>query len=270
MGFLKDFLRFIKHILNNHKLLVTLIKNDFKKQYLGSYFGLLWAFIQPIMYIVVIWLVFTFGFRLVDTSNEVPFALWLISGMIPWFFFATSLSGGVNSIVKNAYLVKKVAFRVSILPLVQLGSSLIIHLVLILLLMLVSFFYDYNPSLYWFQIFYYIFCSLILLIGLSWLTSSIRVFVKDIGNLIAVVIQIGFWTTPIFWNADKVPEAYHFVLNYNPMYYIVEGFRDTFINEVWFWEKPMEGLYFITISLITFILGAIIFRKLRPHFGDVL
>lgn len=222
------------------------------------------------MFIVVIWFVFEIGFRTGPVTGDTPFFLWLICGMIPWFFFANAFTSGSNAIVGNSFLVKKVSFRISILPFVQIGSALIIHLVLVLLLITAFLFYGYRPSLYWIQSIYYIFCSFVLLIGLSWLTSSLRVFIKDVGNFIAVVLQIGFWATPIFWSLDLVPYKYRYIIELNPMFYIVDGFRDTFINHTWFWEKSFLSIYFVLFSFITLVFGAIVFRRLRPHFGDVL
>jgi lipopolysaccharide transport system permease protein/teichoic acid transport system permease protein len=256
--------------LNNKRLIITLIKNDFKKQYLGSYLGLFWAFAQPIVFILVIWFVFEVGFRASPITGETPFFLWLICGMIPWFFFANGLSNGSNAIVANAFLVRKVAFRTSILPLVQIGSTFVIHLVLVGLLIFAFLLYGYSPSLYWLQLFYYLFCLIFLLLGLSWLSSSIRVFVKDVSSFINILIQIGFWATPIFWSLNLVPQKYRYIIELNPMYYIVEGFRDTFIEQVWFWEKGFLTLYFLILSSFIFVSGAIVFRKLRIHFGDVL
>ena len=247
-----------------------MIKNDFKKQYLGSYLGLAWAFIQPITFILVIWFVFEIGFRVGPTTGDTPFFLWLICGMIPWFFFSNALNNGTNAVVGNAFLVKKVSFRISILPFVQIGSALIIHLSLVIFLLITFLFYGYMPSIYWLQLPYYIFCSVVLLLGLSWLTSSVRVFIKDVGNFIAVILQIGFWATPIFWSLDLVPQKYRYIIELNPMFYIVDGFRDTFINNIWFWEKSSLSIYFIIFSSVTLIFGAIVFRRLRPHFGDVL
>jgi ABC-type polysaccharide/polyol phosphate export permease len=130
--------------------------------------------------------------------------------------------------------------------------------------------YGYTPTLYWLQLLYYIFCTIVLLLGLTWLTSAIRVFVKDIGNFITVVIQIGFWATPIFWSLDLVPQEYRYIFELNPAFYIVEGFRDSLIAQVWFWEKGYLTPYFLMMVLFTFVVGAVVFRKLRVHFGDVL
>jgi ABC-type polysaccharide/polyol phosphate export permease len=237
---------------------------------LGSYLGLLWAFIQPIIFISVIWFVFEIGFRSGVIFGDTPFFLWLICGMIPWFFFADAVSSGTRAIVSNNFLVKKVAFRLSILPLVSISSAFIIHLVLFILLLIAFLLYGKMPSIYWLQAPYFIACTVFLVLGISWLTSAFRVFIKDVGNFITVIIQIGFWATPIFWSRDLVPEKYEYIIEFNPMAYIINGYRDTFINHVWFWENGAVTFYFWGIVAIILVVGIIVFKRLRPHFGDVL
>lgn len=270
MRYIKEFYRFLKHIYQSRELLSTLIKNDFKKQYLGSYLGLVWAFIQPLTFIVVIWFVFEIGFRAGPTTGGVPFFLYLITGMIPWFFISNAFTSGANSIVNNSFLVKKVAFRVSILPLVEIGSALIIHLALVGFLIVAFLLYGYMPTIYWLQLPFYILASIVLLLGLSWLTSAVRVFIKDIGSFIAVLMQIGFWATPIFWSIDMIPQKYQWILKLNPAFYIVDGYRNTFIKGSWFWEHQNITMYYFTLTIVCLGVGALVFKRLRPHFGDVL
>ena len=270
MRYLKEFFRFLKHIGESRKLLFTLAYNDFKEQYLGSYLGIIWALLRPALFILVIWFVFSAGFKAKPTDDGTPFVLWLLCGMIPWFFFAEAVSKGMNAIISSAYLVKKVAFRVSILPLVKVLSSLVIHLVLVTLLIIIFMLYGYYPDIYWLQLPYYILCTVFLVLGLGWLTSALRVFVKDIGEIIGVIIQFGFWLTPIFWSLKTIPVEYHYIVKLNPMFYVVEGFRNTFIHKVWFWETPADTLQFFLTASIILVLGAIVFKRLRPHFGDVL
>ncbi len=270
MRYIKEFFRFLKHIYSSRELLLTLIKNDFRKQYLGSYLGLIWAFIQPLTFIVVIWFVFEIGFRAGPTTDGTPFFLYLTTGMIPWFFISSAFTSGTNSIVANSFLVKKVSFRVSILPLVQIGSALIIHLALVGFLIGAFLLYGYMPTIYWLQLPFYMLCSIVLLLGLSWLTSAIRVFVKDVGNFIGVLMQIGFWATPIFWSIDMIPASYQWILKLNPAFYIVDGYRNTFIYETWFWENQNLTLYYFGLTIFCLAFGAIVFKRLRPHFGDVL
>jgi lipopolysaccharide transport system permease protein/teichoic acid transport system permease protein len=268
--YFKEFYRFIGHIVSNRSLLVALIRNDFKKQYLGSYLGLAWAFIQPLTFMVVIWFVFEVGFRAGPVHGDAPFFLWLMCGMVPWFFFADALRSGTNSIMTNSFLVKKVAFRVSILPLVDIGSALLIHLGLLGFLVVAFFLYGYYPSIFWLQLPFYLLCTVVLVLGIAWLTSAINVFIKDVGNVISVFLQMGFWLTPIFWTLELVPERFQYLIKLNPAYYIVDGYRNTFLNEVWFWEQHILGGYFLLVTLCFLAIGALVFKRLRPHFADVL
>ena len=270
MRYIKELCRFIKHLYQSKTLMFALIKNNFKKQYLGSYLGLAWAFIQPLMFMLVIWMVFELGFRIGPTSTGVPFFLWLLAGMVPWLFFADAIRSGADAVTSNAFLVKKVAFRVSILPLVNIGSSYLIHLGLVLFLVIALLIHGFWPSIHWFQLPYYMLLTILFTVGLSWLTGAIRVFVKDIGSVIAVFLQMGFWLTPVFWSLDLVPPKYHYLIQLNPAYYIVDGYRDTFISRVWFWEKPTWTLYYLGATLLLLIIGALVFKRLRPHFADVL
>ena len=269
MNYLKTFYRFLRDILKNKKLLVDLAKNDFKSRYMGNYLGILWAFVQPSVMIAIFWFVFQVGFKSVPVDNF-PFILWLIAGIVPWFFFAESLQTGTQSILSNSFLVKKVVFRVSLLPIIQIISALIIHIFFVLVLFGMFLYYGYGPTLYWLQIPYYIFYTLILLLGMSWMTSSIIVFFRDLGQIIAMFIQLFFWVTPIIWSFKIIPLEYQYIVEYNPIYYIVEGYRDSLIYNIWFWEKPALSIQYWIIAILFFFVGAVVFRKLRPHFADVL
>lgn len=188
---------FLKAIIQNRALLWSLTKNDFKQKYLGNILGISWAFIQPTATVLIFWFVFQVGFKSQPVDNF-PFILWLMAGMFPWFFFAEGLSSGTNSVVSNSFLVKKVVFRISLLPIISLISALAIHIFFIFFMFAMFFYYGYSPQLHWLQIIYYLFATTVLLLGLSWLTSSIVIFFKDIGQLVSMIIQFGFWLTPIF------------------------------------------------------------------------
>jgi ABC-type polysaccharide/polyol phosphate export permease len=264
-----NFYRFLRDVIRNRRLLIDLIKNDFKSRYLNNYLGVLWAFIQPTITILIFWFVFQVGFKAAPVQDT-PFVLWLIAGMIPWFFFAEALGSATNAILDNTFLVKKIVFRVSLLPIVKIASALIIHTFFIFFMLGMFLYYGYTPTLYWLQILYYLFATVILLLGISWINSSVVIFFRDLGQLVSMMIQFGFWLTPIFWMLTMVPEAYRWIFKLNPAYYITQGYRDALIDHVWFWDKPMETLQFWGITMIFFALGAIVFRKLRPHFADVL
>jgi len=247
----------------------SLTKNEFKQKYIGNILGIFWAFIQPAAMIAIFWFVFQVGFKSKPVDNF-PFILWLVAGMFPWFYFSEGLSTSMNSIYANAFLVKKVVFRVSLLPIIPLLSAVSIHIFFIFFMFGMFLYYGYSPEIYWLQLIYYVFATSFLLLGLAWLTSSIVIFFKDVGQFVAIIIQFGFWLTPIFWSLKTVPEKYHWIINLNPMAYIVNGYRDSMIYHKWFWEDMSGTLYFWIFAVVIFILGGFTFKKLRPHFADVL
>lgn len=256
-------------MLHKRELLWSLIKNDFKQRYLVNYLGVGWAFIQPAITILIFWFVFEVGFK-AQPIDDFPFILWLIAGMIPWFFFADGLNSASTSILDNSYLVNKVAFRVSMLPIVKIASAVCVHLFFVSFMVSIYLFYGVRFSAYWLQIPYYTFAASVLLVGLSWITSSIIIFVRDVGQLIVMLVQFGFWLTPIFWSLNMIPDQYHGVIELNPLVYIVDGYRNSLIYNVWFWEDVSMTVYFWTITIVIFGVGVFTFKKLRPHFADVL
>ncbi len=262
-------LGFLKDIFKNRAILLSLTKNEFKQRYLGNFLGVAWAFIQPTATIAIFWFVFQVGFKS-KPVGDYPFILWLIAGMLPWFFFAETLSIATNSILANNFLVKKVVFRVSLLPIISILTTLVVHLFFIGFMFGMFIYYGYSPDIYWIQTIYYLFALVVLLLGISWITSSVVVFFRDMGQIIAMVIQFGFWLTPIFWAIGMIPKQYHWVLKLNPIYYVIQGYRDSLIEHKWFWEHPNMTIYFWIVTIAIFIVGSVIFKRLRPHFADVL
>ncbi|CCN70284.1 ABC transporter permease [Vibrio nigripulchritudo] len=255
--------------IETRKVLLSLVLNEFKLKYFNNSLGMLWAFAQPLTTILVLWFVFQVGFKAVPVDN-VPFILWLSAGMIPWFFISDSINSGSSCIVSNEYLVKKVFFRVEVLPLVSILSNLIIHLFFIFLLLFMFILYGYNPNIYWIQIPYYIIASSTIVLAISMITSSLIVFIHDVKHIVGVMIQFGFWLTPIFWNLELVPTNYVNIVKLNPLIHIIDGYRGALIGNQWFWEQGWGAVYFWIFALIIFFAGNFTFKKLRPSFADVI
>lgn len=262
---------FLRSLIGSRVLLFSLIKDDFRSKYVTNFLGIFWAFIQPTTTIFVFWFVFEMGFKSGPVGEtQVPFVLWLICGLIPWFYFAESMISTSGAIRENAFLVKKIVFQVTLLPIVKQCSALIVHLFFVLFMLVLFLTYGYKPTLYWLQLIYYVFCATVLLIGLAWLTSSMVVFFHDLSQIISMVIQFGFWLTPIVWNITMVPEPYRWLFEANPAYYITNGFRHSLIDGVWFWTDLSAMAIFWGTALSILCLGVVVFKKLRPHFADSL
>jgi teichoic acid transport system permease protein len=255
---------------NNRQLIWGLSKNDFKTRFAGSYLGIVWAFIQPVVTVVVYWFVFTKGMRAGNMSNY-PYILYLMTGLVPWFYFSEAWNGGTNSLLEYNYLVKKVVFKISILPMVKVISSIFVHMFFIAFIVVLSWCYGYTPSIYTLQIFYYVICSMILVLGLSYITCSVAVFFRDLTQIINIILQIGIWVTPIMWDpTNTLSNKWQIVLKLNPMCYIVNGFRNSLLGRQFFWNDLIWTLYFWIVVLLIFVIGVSVFKKLRVHFADVL
>ncbi len=251
-------------------LTLRLARNDFKTRYAGSYLGIIWAFVQPIVTIFVYW--FVFSTLRAHAQRGVPFVLWLMAGLVPWFFFQEALNSGTNALVEYSYLVKKVVFKISILPIVKMCSALFVHIFFVAVTVLLYCVMGYIPGITVIQIFYYSGAMFIMVLGVCYLTSAVVIFFRDLTQIINICLQVGVWMTPIMWNFEdlNLNPVLRTIFKMNPMYYIVEGYRDCLINKVWFWERPFLTLYFWAFTAIMFFLGRRVFNKLRIHFADVL
>lgn len=254
---------------SKRRLILLMASREVKAHYVGSVLGFAWVLIHPVVMITVFWFVFSLGFK-VQPLNDVPFVVWLTAGLAPWFFFLNIVSGSTSSIVDNSHLIKKTIFFPQVLPIVKICASAVTHVVFVLVLLLLILFQGMAIDLWAIQSFYYLFCLLALAIGISWGTSALNVFVRDVGQVVAVSLQIGFWVTPIFWDIQMMSAKVQFLLKLNPVYYIIQGYRDSFISGTGFWEHPVHSLYFWCCTLTIMFLGGFVFRRLQPQFSDVL
>lgn len=266
----KEFFAFFRDIYRNKRLLLKFSWNDFKARYAGSFLGVFWAFINPMVTIVVYWFVFEKGLKAGMTDGNIPFILFLVSGIIAWFFFSDTVISATNCFRDYSYLVKKVVFNIKILPSAKMMANLYTHLFFILVTFALTIAYGFYPTMYSLQIFYYLFCLIMFMTGVTWITASVQPFFSDITQLINVIMQVLMWGSPILWDINQFPAIYHKFFKLNPLYYIVQGYRDTFFSKAWFWEHWKMGIYFWVFTLLLMLIGTIVYKKLRPHFSDVL
>ena len=264
-----DFLVFIAILSKRKFLILEMAKRDILTQHVGSMLGFFWTFINPLIIIFILWLVFSIGFRTAP-KGDIPFVVWLTAGMAIWITFAETVNGSTSIIISNPHLVKKVVFPLSIFPVVKLASSFITHLIFLIMLLSLILLHGMPISIYWLQAIYYFVAMSILVLGMSWITSSINVFARDTSQIVSIILQIGFWGTPIFWDPVIMPQKIQVFLKLNPMFYIVQGYRDSFIYFVPFWHHWQMTLYFWVVTGFVFVLGGMIFLALKPHFADVL
>lgn len=259
---------FLLDILAKRLVLLELAKRDFQQQFVGSYLGVVWAFLQPLLFLLVLYLIFSYGFR-AGQASDMPFSVYLVSGMIVWMYFSQTLGTMTGVIRGHSFLISKVDFRLSILPIVKILSGMLPHLFFIGVAIAIAWWHGFTPSLFTIQVFYYLIATVCLLLGLGWLTSSTNLFVSDVAKVVAVILQFGFWMTPIFWNITMVPQRYHWIVKLNPVHYLVQGYRDSLVAQVPFWHHYYQGIYFWLMTAFILLAGIGVFGKLRPHFAEV-
>lgn len=271
MRYLKQFILegfdFIKQIYLNRGIIWQLTKRDFKTKYVNNIFGLSWAILEPLAMMVILWFIFTFVRT--GRSTDVPFAIYLLTGLIAYDFFNKALNSATRSIANYAFLINKVSFRSAFIPIVKISSEVMLHFIIIAIVGLILVLNGIPITVFWLQIFYYLFATIFFLVGLTWLTSSISLFFPDLNYIITITMRVLFFFTPIFWDASMVPQEFLIYIRLNPLYYIVTGYRDSFLYSIPFWEHAYGSIYFWGLSAFIFVLGVIVFKKLRPYFADV-
>ena len=269
MNTIKMMYKTIIGITKDFRLLFSLACQDFKRKFAGSFFGIAWAFIQPILTILIYWIVFQYAFKSQDIG-DIPFILWFMAGMIPWLFISESIQLVSNVFLEYSYLVKKVIFNIDILPFVKIISSFMIHIFFVVFLIIICCIFGVTPNIYFLQYPYYLLCLFIFIYAVSLLTSSIMIFFRDLGQIISIILLAGMWATPITWNVTIFPDSVQKILKLNPFFYLVEGYRDVFVMERWFWEKPQLTIYFWGITALILGCGLYIYVRLKPYFSDTL
>jgi lipopolysaccharide transport system permease protein/teichoic acid transport system permease protein len=262
-------IKFIGQAFLHRGTIYAMALRDFESRYIGTLGGVIWTVIQPLATITVFYFVFAIGFR-VQSPSDTPFILWFVCGLAPWFLFNDTLQAISSSVTDNAHLVKKTVFPTEVLALVKILSALLPHLIFLIILVAMLFFIGVPLSIERTLLAYYFICIAALLLGIGWLLSALQVFYRDIGHVLPIFLNVWFWATPIVWPEQNVPESFHWILTYNPLYYIVSGYRDSLIYPTVIWPKAAQTIYFWCFAASCILVGSFVFNRLKPEFADVI
>ncbi|MCM8776512.1 MAG: ABC transporter permease [Candidatus Omnitrophica bacterium] len=262
-------INFLKRVAAYRAVIGLMALRTIQYRYAGTLAGMAWSFLQPLMMILVYWLVFSVGFKLQPAQN-IPFIVMFLCGLIPWAMFHETLTANVQAITGNPHLVKKTVFPTEILPVVNLAASFISHGIMLVILAVILIWNRIPFSWHNLQFLYYLLALSIFSLGLSWFLSALNVFYRDTSQILSVLLNLWFWLTPVVWMSDLLPAHLRPFIQLNPIYYIIEGYRSSFIYHEPFWHHGGLGLYFWGVSSLALIAGGMIFRRLKPEFADEL
>lgn len=261
----------VPKLWQHRKLIVNLTKREVSGRYKGSFFGILWSFFNPIFMLAVYTFVFSFIFNArwsTESTSRVEFALVLFSGLIVFNFFSECAIKSPGLILSNVNYVKKVIFPLEILPIISACSALFHTAISIVVWLL---FYSIEVGVPHITV---LLLPVVLLpvfffvIGVGWLLSALGVFLRDIGQIITILVTAMMFLSPIFYPVTAIPERYRHLLNINPLAPAIAQFRDI----MYFGVVPSLTGYIIYLAGCLFFawFGFFVFQKTRKGFADVL
>lgn len=251
-----------KELYAYRELLKTNVQKEIRGKYKGSFLGVLWSFLNPLLMVLVYALVFPYIMRM----NVPNYLVYLITGVIPWNFFTTCITTGCNCVWINGGIIKKVYFPREILPISVVVAGLINFLISCVIVLIFTVFGGIGISiqLLWLPLIAIIQSALSL--GLLFVLSAINVYVRDIEYLVAFLLNLLFYATPILYTASMFPSKVRWILYLNPMSTIVDAYRSIFYYKV---MPNLASLALVGIlSFIILMIGYIIFRKLEKGFAE--
>ena len=246
------------------QLLYFLTLKEFKLRYKNSFVGYIWAILNPLAFATV----YFFAFKLVMKFDIENYSLILLTGLFPWVWINTSLSKGALSLVVNSGIIKKISFNYNMIPVSMVMHDLI-HFVFSIPILLIYIFIsgmEVHPS-YFYGIPLLLIVQIIMLIPFVTILSTFNVFIRDVEYLTSVVLSLLFFLTPIVYPIDIVPEQYLFIYMLNPFVYLIELWRELFLNG----NILFRNVFFLLIFFIPFsVFSRIIAKKQYQRFSEYL
>lgn len=261
---------FFLNLFRRRTLLYQMIRRDFERRFVGSAAGWLWGVIHPLV------LLFSWAFVFQTCLKmEVPpgqgtdnYTIFLFCGYLPWMLFSDTVQRSSTSMLENANLITKTLFPSEFIPVAIFISSLLNHLIaLALTIFAVAWMYgQVSLALLWLPL--WIFLTGLFAVGVSWVASSLQVYLRDTAQVITVVLTLWFWITPIFMTIDQIPQHLRFLPALNPLSFVVSAYRSHLLT-----LRAPDWSSFLLLTAFAggiFVIGGLVFRQLKRGFADVL
>lgn len=260
----------IRENWDNRVRMLRLANYESKAQNSGTVFGFLWNFFNPALQILVYWFVFAVGLQVRPPRGGYPYIIWMIVGIIPWFYISAALQQGAMSIFGYSSVLKRVYLPLAIIPVKTIVSGLITHIWSMLVVFVIILCSGNTVSDKIYQLPYYTFAMVSLLIGWGLFASAITVVFKDFQKILAAVIRLLFYISPIVWDQSNLPEAIQGVFQWNPFAYVLQGYRNSILYGISITETVDSARGFWILTIVLFVLGSSVHMKFRKKFMDLI
>ncbi len=234
-----------------------------------SKLGLFWNFANPFIQVLTYWFVFGLVWNKKDVGG-ITYIYWMLGGMVVWFFISPCITNGCNAIFSKVNVITKMKFPVSILPATVVLKELFNHFCLMIILFVVFLLGGIYPSIHWLGLIYYLLCAIIFSISLSMTTSVLNMLARDTRKLVLACMRLLLYLTPILWDIKSLPKFLHPIMMANPIYYIVQGYRDCFFFHRGFLYYGKSMICFWVITFVLFAFGSYMMYKFKHKFIDMI
>lgn len=256
----------LQEFWQHRNLLFHLVWRDIRVLFSNTGLGVLWIVIQPLATAIVITIVLGYFARI--PTNNIPYPLVVLSGLVLYNYFSVVVIQMANSMVNSAYLLSKVYFPRLIIPTVPILTGLIDIMVLLFVLLVVAYLYNIQPTAAWLFLPIPILINIILTLGVGLWVSALNVFYRDVGKAIPIILQIGIYACPIFYFSNLVPEPWRGVYSLNPIVGVVDSLRWSLLGVGPFPSFPLAVS--IVAALLLFVSGIYFFRRMEEKAADVI
>lgn len=239
-----------------------------------SKFGIFWNFASPAIQVFTYWLIFGVAWNK-KPVGDVPYLPWLVVGYAAWWFIQPCIQSGCSAIFSKTSVITKMKFPVSVLPATICAKEFFNHGCMLIISFVTLGLCGYRPNLYWFGMIYYAICAFAFTESVSLILSVLTMLWRDVRKLITSLMRMLMYFSPVIWECrfgDSIPHHHllNFAMKLNPVYYIVQGYRDSVFYGKAFWQHPALTAYFWVVTLIIFVFGCMLMYKFKRKFIDLI
>jgi len=261
---------FLRNLVERRSLLFQLVRRDFEQRFIGSAVGWVWGIIHPLVLLLSWTFVFSVCLKVQLPPNEVTtsYPLFLFAGMLPWLLFSDTVQRSSSSLLDQANLITKTVFPAEIVPVSIFLSSLVSHLLALVLVVAAAGLWLSHISITLVLLPAYMLLLGLFAIGIGWIMASLQVYLRDTAQVLSVLLTFWFWLTPIFITEEQFPPRLRFLIAGNPLAYVVRAYREILLSyRLPEWQDlGMMALY----AVLSFTVGGLFFRHMKRGFADVL
>ena len=258
----------LSEIWKNRLRMLRVVGYDIKIENRSFYLGTLWKVLTPFFEIGTFWLVFGLGIRGGAPVDGFPFIIWMLAGIAPWFFLNRAITNGASSINAKGSIIFRINYPIPTVPVGAVVHALYDHIILLVIVAVIFMVHGTLPNLHWLNLLYYIFYTFVLAVAISMILSVIVRLAHDFNRLIPPILRLIFFLTPILWQETYLPAWALRIFAFNPVRYIVVGFRGSMLYGNNFFDFPMRAVFFWSATLVLLVFGCWLQRKYSRRFAD--